>query len=114
MGDPELGGDITNLVSSLGGHAEHLSPADLNEEDEPPWLVNINSHFYKEEIHKVPRVMKGLVSQAPLSLVHPSVLTSSLGRSNNPSRREKRGGRGGMVWQAGPCNPRDKMRTEES
>ena len=36
MGDPELGGDITNLVSSLGGHAEHLSPGNLNEEDEPP------------------------------------------------------------------------------
>ena len=30
MGDPELGGGITNLVSSLGGHAEHLSPGDLN------------------------------------------------------------------------------------
>ena len=38
MGDPELGGDITNLVSSLGGHAEHLSPGDLNEEDKPPYL----------------------------------------------------------------------------
>ena len=38
MGDPELGGDISNLVSSLGGHAEHLSPGDPNEEDESPYL----------------------------------------------------------------------------
>lgn len=81
---------------------------------QPIRLVNINSHFYKEEPHKVPRVMRGLVSQTPLSPVHPSVLTPSLGRSNNPSRREKTGGGGGMMWQAGPCNPLDKMRTEES
>ena len=63
---------------------------------QPIRLVNINSHFYKEETHKVPRVMRGLVSQTPLSPVHPSVLTSSLGRSNNPSRRQKRGG--GEEW----------------
>ena len=36
MGEPELEGDIANLVSSLGGHAEHLSPGNLNEEDKPP------------------------------------------------------------------------------
>ena len=38
MGNPELGGDITNLVSSLGGHAEDLCPGELNEEDKPPYL----------------------------------------------------------------------------